>query len=190
MLFIIVNFPESNLEVKWLFQKFLFVLNKFLLICFWQPCVVLAFLRLSVVTVSWGYSSLQYMGFWLQWLLLWSTGSSVLGSVVAAHGLSCSVACGIFLDQGLNSCPLHWQVDSYPLYHQGIPDQVTITIKARYVSLSLLCHVPTVNAGAPWKPKRRPVSLPGKASSIYSNIISPNVSFGAWEDLDCMFSWC
>ena len=25
--------------------------------------------------------------------------------------------CEIFLDQGLNSRPLHWQVDSYPLYH-------------------------------------------------------------------------
>ena len=28
---------------------------------------------------------------------LWSTGS-----VVVAHGFSCPVACGIFLDQGLN----------------------------------------------------------------------------------------
>ena len=33
-------------------------------------------------------------------------------SVVVAHGLSCSAACGIFLDQGSNPCPLHWQVDS------------------------------------------------------------------------------
>ena len=33
-------------------------------------------------------------------------------SVVVAHGLSCSVACGIFPDQGSNPCPLHWQVDS------------------------------------------------------------------------------
>ena len=32
-----------------------------------------------------------------------------------AHGLSCSVACGIFPDQGSNLCPLHWQADSYPL---------------------------------------------------------------------------
>ena len=31
------------------------------------------------------------------------------GSVVVAHGLSCSAACGIFLDQGSNPCPLHWQ---------------------------------------------------------------------------------
>ena len=35
-----------------------------------------------------------------------------LGSVVAVHGLSCSTACGIFLDEGLNLCPLNWQLDS------------------------------------------------------------------------------
>ena len=29
-------------------------------------------------------------------------------SVVVVHGLSCPAACGIFLDQGLNLCPLHW----------------------------------------------------------------------------------
>ena len=33
-------------------------------------------------------------------------------SAVVAHRLSCSAACGIFLDQGLNPCPLNWQVDS------------------------------------------------------------------------------
>ena len=38
---------------------------------------------------------------------LWHTGS-----VVMAHGLSCSAACGIFPDQGSNLCPLHWQADS------------------------------------------------------------------------------
>ena len=50
---------------------------------------------------------------------LWHAGSVVVarglqssGSAVVAHGLSCSVACGIFPDQGLNPCPLHWQVDS------------------------------------------------------------------------------
>ena len=36
---------------------------------------------------------------------------------------SCSSACGIFLDQGLNSCLLHWQVDSLPLSHQGSHDK-------------------------------------------------------------------
>ena len=34
------------------------------------------------------------------------------GSVVVVHGLSCPVACGILVDQGLNPCRLHWQVDS------------------------------------------------------------------------------
>ena len=49
----------------------------------------------------------------LQWLLLlWSTSSRYAGSVVVAHGLSCSAACGILPDQGLNPCPLHWQADS------------------------------------------------------------------------------
>lgn len=35
------------------------------------------------------------------------------------HGLRSSPAGGIFLDQGLKPCPLHWQLDSYPLHHQG-----------------------------------------------------------------------
>ena len=37
----------------------------------------------------------------------------------ALHGLSCYSPCRIFLDQGSNTCPLHWQVDSCPLDHQG-----------------------------------------------------------------------
>ena len=42
-------------------------------------------------------------------------------SVFAALKLSCSVACGIFPEQGLNLCPLHWEADYYPLHHQGSP---------------------------------------------------------------------
>ena len=49
----------------------------------------------------------------------WAAGARA--SVVVALGLSCSVACGILPDQGLNLCPLHWQADSYPLCHQGSP---------------------------------------------------------------------
>ena len=41
------------------------------------------------------------------------------GSVLKVQGLSCSVECGIFSDQESNPCLLHWQADSYPLYHQG-----------------------------------------------------------------------
>ena len=35
-----------------------------------------------------------------------------VGSVVVAHGLSCSVAYGIFLDQRSILCPVHWQANS------------------------------------------------------------------------------
>ena len=35
-----------------------------------------------------------------------------MGSVVVEHGLCCPTACGIFLDQELNLCPLHPQADS------------------------------------------------------------------------------
>ena len=60
-----------------------------------------------------GCSSLWCMGFSLQsFLLLQSTGS-----VGLVHRLSCSVACGIFLDEGTNLCLLHWSVDSLPLSH-------------------------------------------------------------------------
>ena len=48
-------------------------------------------------------------------------GLKSLGSVVVTSGLSCSRACGIFQNQGSNPCPLHWQLDSYPLDHQGSP---------------------------------------------------------------------
>ena len=73
--------------------------------------------RLSLVAASGAYS------------LLWSRGSRHMsfgsfgsaGSVVVAQRLSCSVTCGIFPEEGLNPCGLHWQVDSYPLYHQGSP---------------------------------------------------------------------
>ena len=54
-------------------------------------------------------------------LLLRSTGSRRAGSVLVAHGPSCSTACGILPDQGSNPCPLHWQADSQPLRHQGSP---------------------------------------------------------------------
>ena len=44
------------------------------------------------------------------------------------HGPRCSAACGIFPDQGTNPCPLHWQVDSQPLRHQGSPDTIFLMV--------------------------------------------------------------
>ena len=77
---------------------------------------------LSLVAASGGHSSSQCAGLSLSRpLLLRSTGSRRAGSVIVAHGPSCSAACGILPDQGLNPCPLHWQADSQPLRHQGSP---------------------------------------------------------------------
>ena len=49
---------------------------------------------------------------------VWASGT--WASVVVAHGLSCSVACGIFPDQGVN-CLSPVSVDSLPQSHQGSP---------------------------------------------------------------------
>ena len=38
-------------------------------------------------------------------------GLQSVGSMVITHQLSCCAAYGIFLDQGLNPSPLHWQAD-------------------------------------------------------------------------------
>ena len=80
---------------------------------------------------------LLFIYLWLHWvfiaahrllsllwpLLLQSTGSRCVDAVVATHRLSYSKASGSFLGQGLNLCPLDWQVDSYPLYHKGSQEQ-------------------------------------------------------------------
>ena len=92
------------------------------LINFWLCWVFVSVRGLSLVAASGGHSSSQCAGLSLLLpLLLRSTGSRCAGSVVVAHGPSCSVACGIFPDQGSNPCALHWQADSQPLRHQGSP---------------------------------------------------------------------
>ena len=55
---------------------------------------------------------LQCMDLLSQWLLLLPSTGSRADSAAMVHGLNGSMACGIFLDQGLNLCPLNWQVDS------------------------------------------------------------------------------
>ena len=94
----------------------------FFLIYFWLCWAFVSVRGLSLVAASGGPSSSQCAGLSLSRpLLLWSTGSRCAGSVIVAHGPSCSAACGIFPDQGSNPCPLHWKADSQPLRHQGSP---------------------------------------------------------------------
>ena len=112
-------------DIPWASKKKSFFF-KFLLInlfiygyCVW---IFVSVRGLSLVVASGGHSSSRCAGLSLsQPLLLRSTGSRRAGSAVVAHGPSRSVACGIFPDQGLNPCPLHWQADSQPLRHQGSP---------------------------------------------------------------------
>ena len=90
---------------------FFFFFNLF--IYFWLCWAFVSVRGLSLVAASGGHSSSRCAGISLSRpLLLWSTGSRRAGSVVVAHGLSCSAACGILPDQGSNPCPLHWQADS------------------------------------------------------------------------------
>ena len=70
---------------------------------------------LSLVAVSKGFSSLQCEGFLLWWLHFSCSEAQALGgwiSGVVANRLSCTMACGIFPDQGWYLCPLHFKVDS------------------------------------------------------------------------------
>ena len=102
--------------LSWFFFKI------YLFIYFWLCWVFVSVRGLSLVVASRGHSSSRCTGLSLSRpLLLWSTCSRRAGSVVVAHGPSCSVACGIFPDQGSNPCPLYWQADSQPLRHQGSP---------------------------------------------------------------------
>ena len=109
---------------------FFFTIFIYLFIYFWLCWVFVSVQGLSLVAASGGHSSSRCTGLSLsQPLLLRSTGSRRTGSVVVAHGPSCSVACGIFPDQSSNPCPLHWQADSQPLHHQGSPYIFLINLK-------------------------------------------------------------
>ena len=107
---------------SWVLHLFFFKLWVYLFIYLWLCWVFVSVRGLSLVAASGGHSSSQRTGLsLLRPLLLRSTGSRHAGSVIVAHGPSCSAACGIFPDQGSNPCPLHWQADSQPLCHQGSP---------------------------------------------------------------------
>ena len=126
------------------FLSFFFFLKEFLyfyyfFLSFWLCWVFVSVQGLSLVVASRGHSSSRCVGLSLsRSLLLRSTGSRRTGSVVAAHGPSCSAACGIFPDQGSNPCPLHWQADSQPLRHQGSPKKA-IFIHGHGVISSIRC---------------------------------------------------
>ena len=117
------NTTESSTvrAVGILFFFFFLIFIYYLFIMFIFGCVGSSFLcegflqlRRVGATLHRGARACHYRG-------LSCRGSRRSGSVVVAHGPSCSAACGIFPDQGSNLCPLHWQADSQSLRHQGSP---------------------------------------------------------------------
>ena len=79
-------------------------------------------------------------------------GSRAQGSVVVLQGLSCSSACGIFLDQGLKPYPLHWQVDSYSLPTREVPSwnfKGNLLILSSRLCLLYCTSLQTVNTNIP-----------------------------------------
>lgn len=91
----------------------------------------------SLVSVSGGYSPVPMHR--LLTVLTSRCRARTLGhmsSVVVAPGLSCSKACVIFLDEGLNPCPL--QEDSLPQSHPGSPLCGKRCVKT---SISLYAHL-------------------------------------------------
>ena len=80
--------------VCWKTFFFFFFFNIYLFIYFWLHWVFVAANGLSLVAVSWGFSSLWCTSFSLRWLLLlWSTGSrhagfSSCGPRALEHSLS------------------------------------------------------------------------------------------------------
>ena len=120
---------------------------------------------LSLVVASGGHSSSRCAGLSLSWpLLLRSTGSRCAGSVIVAHGPSCSAACGIFPDQGSNPCPLHWQADSQPLRHQGSPTSSSYKDTSRH-GLSPL--PPDLTLSTPAKAPPQDTATSGVRASVH-----------------------
>ena len=112
----------NSYTALFLHPTFFSFFNKFI---FWLHWIFVTGYGLSVVAVSGSYSSLWCLVFSLRWRLvaehglqvrglqqLWHTGSVVVAqglqsadSVVVVHRLSCSAACVIFPDQGLEPMP-------------------------------------------------------------------------------------
>ena len=116
---------EAPDQLIFFFLKYIIYLFIYLWLCW----VFVSVQGLSPVVASGGHSSSRCAGLSLsQPLLLRSTDSRCAGSVIVAHGSSCSVARVIFPDQDSNPCPLHQQADSQPLRHQGSPPLITFYI--------------------------------------------------------------
>ena len=111
---VFLQYGNNNIHLVRLWGFFCFFINLFIYL-FIFGCVGSLFLCEGFLQLQRAGATLHRcagLSLSCRGLLLRSTGSRRAGSVVVMHGLSCSAARGIFPDQGLNLCPLHWQVDS------------------------------------------------------------------------------
>ena len=149
--------------VRWLintnFLKKMFSIPSFLAVHGLHCCV-----GFSLVVATGGSFLVVVTGFSMQRLLLFqSTGSRVLrhqelqhvGSTDVAYRLSCSMAGGIFSDQGSNPCLLHWQAGSLPMSHQGRPPKCVLNgfyflIYLFLAALSFHCFARTFSTCGEW----------------------------------------
>ena len=115
---------ECPVFLSFLFLKTILFIYSFLAVlglrcCMGFPLVVVSGLLIAVASLvvedAWASEVASYG--------LNSCGSQALEQRLSSCGAwtCCSVAYGIFPDQGSNPCLLHWQADSLPLSHQGSP---------------------------------------------------------------------
>ena len=124
-LFICHSWNQKSVGILFFFLIFIYL---------WLHWVFVSVRGLSLVAASGGHSSSRCVGLSLSRpLLLWSAGS-----VIVAHGPSCSAACGILPDQGSNPCPLHWQADSQLLRHHGSPEFIFDRVSNTPIASSVL----------------------------------------------------
>ena len=147
---------------------------------------------------------LFFIYFWLLWVCCFSLVLASMGILhCGTQASQCSqawaldtqtklsVACGIFLDQESNLCPLHWQMDSYPLYHQGNFKPgifVLDTWKSLYTSLTGLHPDMFENHPTEGWPVNANVLTVGTMSAALS--LSPLINLMDQAEFGLSLSWC
>ena len=109
----IVIQPKGTFNLQTIITLFLFIIlfMYLLLVMLDLHC----FASFSLVVASRGYSDCDAQDFHCRGFSRCKAQTlecSGFCTVVAVHGFTCSVACGIFPDQRSNPCLLHWQEDS------------------------------------------------------------------------------
>ena len=91
-------------------------------------------------------------------------GLSSTESIVVVLGVRGSKACGIFPDQGLNLCLLHWQEDSLPLSYQG-----SLRIHFQHFTRTLLFF--STEGSSSSEPPRKPLDFFFITTDTYSDLM-------------------